>query len=167
MIDLDALVARETRTMADLEALLSPGADARFGTPEGLDALARASADLTLRRFGRTISLYAPLYLSNFCINPCVYCGFSSRQDVARATLSEEEIRAEAASLRDRGFSHVLLVTGEDRRQAPVSYLERAIALCRELLRPRLGRGVPHGSRRLRPARGGRGGRGHPVPGDL
>ncbi len=131
-LELDALLARETRTTADLEALLSPGADARIQSPGGLEALAKASADLTLRRFGRTVTLYAPLYLSNFCVNPCVYCGFSSRQQVARATLGEDQIRAEAASLRDRGFSHVLLVTGEDRRQAPVSYLERAIHVCRE-----------------------------------
>jgi len=124
--DLDALVARETRTEADLEALISPeGSD-------GLEAMARASAALTLRRFGRTITLYAPLYLSNFCVNPCVYCGFSSRQDVARATLTEDQIRTEAASLRARGFSHVLLLTGEDRRRVPVAYLERAVALCRE-----------------------------------
>ncbi len=121
MLDLDALMARETRSAADLEALLAPeGSD---GSTAGinLEALARASAALTLRRFGRTITLYAPLYLSNFCVNPCLYCGFSSRQEVTRATLTEDRIRTEAASLRARGFSHVLLLTGEDRRRVPVS----------------------------------------------
>ncbi len=121
---LDSLMARETRSVEDLRALVDPGMD--------LERLARASAQLTLRRFGRTITLYAPLYLSNSCINPCVYCGFSSRRAIARATLSLEEVAREARSLRQRGFSHVLLVTGEDRRAAAPEYLASAIRLCRE-----------------------------------
>ena len=107
---LNSLLARETRTADDLKRLVDPELD--------LERMAKASAELTLRRFGRTITLYAPLYLSNFCINPCVYCGFSSRRAIDRATLSLEEIEREAQSLRARGFSHVLLVTGEDRRAA-------------------------------------------------
>ena len=126
MNDLSSVLQKETRTRADLELLSSPEAGAR------LEELARASAELTRRRFGRTISLYAPLYLSNHCVNPCVYCGFSVRQDIARSTLTSEAITAEARALRERGFSHVLLLTGEDRRQAPVEYLEHAIGLCLE-----------------------------------
>ncbi len=126
MNDLASILRRETRTRSDLEVLISREAGAH------LEELAQASAALTRRRFGRTISLYAPLYLSNHCVNPCLYCGFSVRQDIVRATLPPEEIAAEALSLRGRGFSHVLLLTGEDRRQAPVEYLERAIGLCRE-----------------------------------
>ncbi|MBU1242760.1 2-iminoacetate synthase ThiH [Myxococcota bacterium] len=125
-MDLNSLLARETRTASDLENLISPEAGSR------LEALAKASADLTRRRFGRTISLYAPLYLSNYCVNPCAYCGFSVRQKIARATLTPAEISSEARSLRARGFSHVLLLTGEDRRQASVAYLEAAVGLCRE-----------------------------------
>lgn len=120
---LDSLMARDSRTADDLRRLLDPEMD--------LERLARASSLLTLRRFGRTITLYAPLYLSNACINPCVYCGFSSRRPIERATLSPEAIELEARSLRERGFSHVLLVTGEDRRAASVEYLEAAIGLCR------------------------------------
>mgnify|MGYP005841551893 FL=1 len=121
---LKSLLARETRTVDDLRQLIDPQLD--------LEKLARASADLTLQRFGRTVTLYAPLYLSNACINPCIYCGFSSRRIIDRATLTFEDIDSEAQSLRARGFSHVLLVTGEDRRAASTAYLERAIRLCRQ-----------------------------------
>ncbi len=121
-----AVLQRENRTREDLAVLLG---DLDAGQ---LEALARASAELTRRRFGRTITLYAPLYLSNHCINPCEYCGFSSRNRFERTTMDLQQVATEAAALRRRGFGHILLLTGEDRRAAPLSYLEEAVKLCRE-----------------------------------
>ncbi len=94
----------------DFAALLSPAA-APF-----LEEMAQLSHRLTVGRFGRTMQLYAPLYLSNACVNICTYCGFSAQNRIARKVLSDAEIRAEAAVLRRHGFAHVLLVTGETGR---------------------------------------------------
>jgi 2-iminoacetate synthase len=94
----------------DFSALLSPAA-APF-----LEEMAQLSRRVTIERFGRTMQLFAPLYLSNACANVCTYCGFSAQNRIARKVLSEAEIDAEAAALRELGFDHVLLVTGETSR---------------------------------------------------
>ena len=77
----------ERRSLADFAALLSPAAGGR------LEDLARLSRDTTVRRFGRTVRLFAPLYLSNECVSTCTYCGFSAGNDIARRTLSISEAR--------------------------------------------------------------------------
>jgi 2-iminoacetate synthase len=110
----------------DLAALLSPAA-----APH-LEELAQLSHQLTLERFGRTMQLYAPLYLSSACTNVCSYCGFSAHNRLRRIVLDERGILADAAVLRRHGFDHVLLVTGESAR-AGVEYLERAVRLLRPL----------------------------------
>jgi len=112
---------------AELAALLSPAA---MGD---LPEMAARAAALTRRRFGHTAVLYAPLYLSNECSNGCTYCGFSRSRTIARRTLAEDEIVAEAELLRGQGFGHVLLLTGEDRGAAPVRYIRRAVERCREV----------------------------------
>lgn len=101
----------------DFAALLSPAA-----VPH-LERMARRAADSTLRHFGRTISLYAPLYLSSFCENECVYCGFRRTGRIARRKLSPEEVEEEAAALAVSGIRQVLMLTGESRAQTPVTYL--------------------------------------------
>ncbi|MFO7761252.1 MAG: 2-iminoacetate synthase ThiH [Thermodesulfobacteriota bacterium] len=105
----------------DLAALLSPAADSQ------LPLLVRQSADLTEKRFGRTIQLYAPLYLSNYCVNCCLYCGFSARNRIKRRILSLEEAEEEALILSRRGFSHILLVSGEAPKKLGVDYLAELI----------------------------------------
>lgn len=110
----------------DLAALLSPAA-APF-----LEEMAQLSHQRTVERFGRTMLLYAPLYLTNVCGNVCTYCGFSAINRIARKALNEAEILAEAAVLQAYGFDHVLLVTGESPRYG-FDYLREAL----RLLRPR------------------------------
>ena len=112
---------------SELAALLSPAA------ADHLPQMAARAATLTRRRFGRTAVLYAPLYLSNVCTNGCTYCGFAHGRDIPRRTLTEPEISEEALRLRQQGFGHVLLLTGEDRRATPVSYIRQAILRCREV----------------------------------
>src|SRR5437868_1967200 len=77
-----------------------------------LEELAQAAHRTTVRRFGRTVRLFSPLYLSNECVSTCTYCGFSAGNDIARRTLTPEEVLAEGRELRRRGFRHVLLVAG-------------------------------------------------------
>jgi 2-iminoacetate synthase len=95
-----------------------------------LEPMARRAREITLRRFGRTMTLYAPVYLSSYCVNGCRYCGFSSARTVERRRLSVDEAVREAAVLADQGIRHLLLVTGEDRRRYDVeSVCEVARAL--------------------------------------
>ncbi len=118
--------ARGDLSLEDLAALLSPAA-APF-----LEQMAHASHQRTVERFGRTMQLYAPLYLSNVCGNICTYCGFSAQNHVERLILDDEAILAEAAVLAAMGMQHVLLLTGESPRVGP-DYLVHAL----RLLRPR------------------------------
>jgi 2-iminoacetate synthase len=108
----------------DFGALLSPAA-APF-----LEDMAQASQEATVERFGRTMRLFAPLYLSNACANVCTYCGFSAHNRIRRKVLSDPEILAEAAVLRAHGFDSVLLVTGETGRVG-LDYLANALRLLR------------------------------------
>jgi len=108
----------------DLTALLSPAA-APF-----LEEMAQLSHQLTVERFGRTMQLYAPMYLTNVCANVCTYCGFSAQNRIPRKALDDAEILAEAAVLKQMGFDHVLLVTGESTRYG-TPYFKNALRLLR------------------------------------
>jgi 2-iminoacetate synthase len=116
--------ARGSLGMEDLAALLSPAAS------PFLEEMAQACHHATVERFGRTMRLFAPLYLSNACANVCTYCGFSAHNKIRRKTLSDAEILAEAAVLRSHGFDSVLLVTGETGRVGK-DYLSNALRLLR------------------------------------
>lgn len=111
------------RSMADFAALLSPTAGDR------LEDLARSSRALTTARFGRTMHMYAPLYLSNECLTTCAYCGFARELPIARKTLSPEETLEEARYLARQGFRSILLLTGEHQRLTGVEFLEERIHL--------------------------------------
>lgn len=99
-----------------LSALLSPAAE------KYIEPLAQLSSSLTRQRFGNTIGLYAPLYVSNLCANDCDYCGFSMSNSIKRKILSEKEIEVEARVLRERGIESVLLVSGEHERKVGIDY---------------------------------------------
>ncbi len=127
--DVERALARSERDACDLDdlaALLSPQA-----TPY-LESMARISHAKTVRRFGRTMQLFAPLYLSNECQNVCTYCGFSVTNKIARRTLNPAEILREAGAIRKLGFDHVLIVTGESQRTVGEKYFADAL----DLLRP-------------------------------
>lgn len=114
---------------------LPPGSVAALVSPAAaglLDEMAGLAKRITAQRFGRTIQIYAPLYLSNHCVNSCVYCGFNSGNLVPRRTLSLEEVEREAGALKGRGIHQVLLVTGECPDEVPVGLL----AECARRLKP-------------------------------
>ena len=103
------------------EELIAPKTDSE------LEAMARTSQALTLKHFGKTIRLFAPLYLSNECINSCQYCGFSKENAILRVTLEIDEMLEEARHLLKEGFRNVLLVAGEHPKFVSNGYLERCI----------------------------------------
>jgi 2-iminoacetate synthase len=115
--DVERALSATRRSLADFAVLLSPVAARR------IEDLAQAAHRTTIRRFGRTIHLFAPLYLSSECVSTCTYCGFSAGNDIARRTLTPDEVRAEAAVLVERGFRHLLLVAGEHARIVSKDYL--------------------------------------------
>lgn len=116
----------------DFAALLAPAAGER------LEEMARASREVTLTRFGRTMRLYAPLYLSNECLTSCTYCGFAKDLPIARKTLTVEQTLEEARHLVRAGFRSILLLTGEHERLTGVDFLvEHIEALAAEV--PQIG----------------------------
>lgn len=122
----EAAVARalqtETPGPADLAALLSPMA-ARM-----LEPMARRAEALTRAHFGRTIQLYAPLYLSDHCSGGCVYCGFAANRRRPRHRLDGDSLRAEMDALEEQGLEEVLLLTGERSPHADYPYVRECVA---------------------------------------
>jgi len=92
-----------------------------------LEELARRSQRVTQQRFGKVIRLFAPLYLSNECINNCAYCGFSRDNPILRVTLSVEEVVAETRALKEQGFRNILLVAGEHPKFVSNGYLAECV----------------------------------------
>ena len=114
-------LAKNTRSLDDFLVLLSPAARPY------LEQMAQQTHELTKKRFGKTIQMYAPLYLSNECQNICTYCGFSLDNKIKRKTLTESEITLEIEVLKKAGFDHVLLVTGEANQTVNIHYFLQAI----------------------------------------
>lgn len=119
-----ALVKRKI-DLEDFKVLISPAAK------PFIEEMAQRSHALTKKRFGNTIQMYAPMYLSNECQNICTYCGFSMTNKIPRKTLTDAEILKEVAFLKSKGYDHILLVTGEANRTVGVAYLKNAIELIR------------------------------------
>jgi len=109
----------------DFRALISPAAQPY------LEHMARVSKELTEQRFGKTMQLFVPLYLSNMCSNICTYCGFSMENRIRRTTLTMAQIEQEALAIKALGFDHILLVTGESERKVGIAYFEQALAVLR------------------------------------
>jgi 2-iminoacetate synthase len=124
--DVQQALSAEQLSNDDYMALLSPAAG------NFLEEMAQKAHRVTLQRFGRTVLLYAPLYLSNECHNSCLYCGFSVHNKVPRRTLTLDEVERDARILHDQGFRHILLLTGE----APGLISNEFIASAVERIRP-------------------------------
>lgn len=110
----------------DYLALISPSADLY------LEDLAQLSSQITTERFGKTILLYMPLYLSNECRSSCLYCGFSFENKIPRKTLTEIELRKEADIIHAKGIEHVLLLTGEDYSKTPLKKIIDSVKILKE-----------------------------------
>jgi 2-iminoacetate synthase len=124
---LDGLPLKKSPLLQRFEALLAPMSDA------ALEEMAQHAHALTLQNFGRTMRLFAPLYLSNECINNCRYCGFSRDNRILRVTLALEQVQAEARHLAQEGFRQILLVAGEHPKFVSQNYLADCVrALARD-----------------------------------
>ncbi|MCG8532915.1 MAG: 2-iminoacetate synthase ThiH [Desulfovibrionales bacterium] len=123
--EVERILAKDSITGHDFLALLSPAAATL------LEPMAQKAHNITVRHFGRTIQMFTPLYLANFCTNQCVYCGFNTANHIPRMQLSLEEVRAEAEAISASGLKHILILTGD----APVKSSVAYIGDCCEVLR--------------------------------
>ena len=121
-----ASISNNLLSPEELGILISPVA------MERIEEMALLAKSITDRRFGKTISLYIPMYVGNACTNKCVYCGFNHDNDFQRTVLSQKEIEQECKSIKDLGpFQNLLLVAGEYPSLCGVDYLEKVLITCR------------------------------------
>ena len=113
-------------TLKELKDILS---DDR---PEAIEKLAIKAKSIKEQYFGRTISLYAPLYLSNYCSSYCTYCGFHSHNRIKRVKLTVEEMHKEMSFVASVGIENILLLTGESYKVTPLSYLKEAVEVAKK-----------------------------------
>lgn len=118
-------IGKDNLNLLDYLTLLSPKAEGY------LEEMAQKAHRLTINRFGKTILLYTPLYLANYCVNQCVYCGFHAGNAIARKKLTLEEVAAEAQVIAQSGLKHLIILTGESRQHSPVSYIKDCVRVLR------------------------------------
>ncbi|MGL5512513.1 MAG: radical SAM protein, partial [Sporomusa sp.] len=124
--DIERAIGKDRLSELDYLALLSPQAE------KHLEAMAQQAHRVTVQHFGHTILLYTPLYLANYCVNQCVYCGFHAHNKIERKKLSLEQVRAEAAAIAATGLKHILILTGESRHHSSVGYIKECVQILRE-----------------------------------
>ncbi len=124
--DVELALGKSRLDISDFMALISPAA------APYLEAMAQRSQQLTRQRFGNTMQLYIPLYLSNKCTNICTYCGFSLGNKIRRKTLSMSELEREIAAIKAMGFEHILIVTGEANGTVGMDYFREVMPKLRE-----------------------------------
>ncbi|MDR0880769.1 MAG: 2-iminoacetate synthase ThiH [Clostridioides sp.] len=107
----------------DVLNLLSPKAQ------EYLEAMAQKAAKIALQNMGKTVCLYTPMYIANYCINECVYCGYNVKSGIKRKKLNIEEIDREGDAIKDLGFNHILVLTGESEYHSSIEYIGEAVEL--------------------------------------
>jgi len=115
----------DERTLA---ALLSPAAEAY------LEMMAQRAQAITRRHFGRTISLYTPLYLSNFCNGGCLYCGIAADRRAKRAVLTEGQLRHEMVAINNMHLEELVLLTGERMPEADVPFLRECVSVAAQYI---------------------------------
>ncbi|EJG2021259.1 2-iminoacetate synthase ThiH [Vibrio parahaemolyticus] len=124
--DVERALAKPKRDLEDFKALISPVAEPY------LEQMAKLSYSLTRKRFGNTMSLYIPLYLSNLCANACTYCGFSMENRIKRRTLNRDEVEAEIGAIKRMKFDSVLLVTGEHETKVGMTYFREMVPIIKQ-----------------------------------
>ncbi len=127
--DVKVALERDTCTVEDFKALLSPAAE------PFLEQMAQRARLETSKHFGNTVYLFTPLYIANFCENYCVYCGFNCYNHIKRMKLSMEQIEKEMKVIADSGMEEILILTGESRDQSNVEYIGQAVKLARKYFR--------------------------------
>ncbi|MCH4552166.1 2-iminoacetate synthase ThiH [Aestuariibaculum lutulentum] len=124
--DVEFALEKTKRDLEDFKALIS------LAAKPYLEQMAQQSRLITKKRFGNTIQMYVPMYLSNECQNICTYCGFSMTNKIPRRTLTDAEILKEVSFLKEKGYDHILLVTGEANKTVGVPYIKHAMELIKD-----------------------------------
>lgn len=124
--DILRVINKERLNELDFLTLLSDKAEAY------LENMAVRSKQLTLQHFGKVIFLYTPLYLANYCVNQCVYCGFNISSGIRRAKLTMEEVECEAKAIAATGLKHIVILTGESKVHSPVSYIKDCVNILKK-----------------------------------
>ena len=124
--DVRAALDRETCSVEDFKALLSPAAE------PFLEEMAQKARIETSKHFGNTVYLFTPLYIANYCENYCVYCGFNCYNHITRMKLDMKQIEHEMKIIADSGMEEILILTGESRTQSDVGYIGEACKLARK-----------------------------------
>ncbi len=119
----------DARTIEDFAALLSPSA------LPFLEKMAEKAKEETEKHFGSSVYLFTPIYISNYCENYCVYCGFNCRNQIHRMRLDTEEIEKEMEAIARTGLEEILILTGESRRHSDVRYIGEACKIARKYFR--------------------------------
>jgi 2-iminoacetate synthase len=125
--EVSAVLSQPRFSLHNFAALISPVATGQ------LELLGQRAHRLTQQRFGKVVRLFAPLYLSNECINNCRYCGFSRDNPILRVTLSLDDVQAEAEALVGQGFRNILLVSGEHPKFVSNDYMARCVSAVHEV----------------------------------
>lgn len=110
----------------DLLVLLSEKAE------DFLEEMAEKAHKLTDQYFGKAVYLYTPMYIANYCINRCAYCGYNHDNEISRKKLTMEQIEEEAKAVSDQGFRQILYLTGESPKDTPTSYVAKAAEVLRK-----------------------------------
>ena len=124
--DVERALGKEQKDINAYKVLLSPAA-----TPY-LEQMAQEARKKTMMHFGRGIVLFTPLYLSNYCVNHCVYCSFNCKNNILRKQLSFSEIETEMHAIAETGLKHLLILTGEAPKKATLSYLEESVHILKK-----------------------------------
>ncbi|MGS0674574.1 2-iminoacetate synthase ThiH [Shewanella sp. 125m-1] len=124
--DVERALHQAAGNLDSLLALLSPAAEPY------LEQMAQLSAALTRQRFGASVGMYIPLYLSNLCANECDYCGFTMSNKIKRKALSNDEVSDEMRLIKAMGYDSILLVSGEHETKVGLDYFKQVLPLVRE-----------------------------------
>lgn len=124
--DIERVLSKDRINEEDFLKLLSPKAE------NYLEAMAQKARDITLRHFGKSIVLYTPIYIANYCENRCAYCGYNVENKIARKKLAFEEVEQEAKAIAATGLKHIIVLTGESSYYTPVSYIKDCIKILKK-----------------------------------
>ena len=124
--DVRAALSHEYRTLEDFKALLSPAAQ------PFIEEIAQAAQLETRKHFGNSVYMFTPLYISNYCENYCIYCGFNCHNKINRAKLNASEIEKEMAAIAKTGLQEILILTGESKKMSDVEYIGEACKIARK-----------------------------------
>ncbi|PIQ87162.1 MAG: 2-iminoacetate synthase ThiH, partial [Candidatus Omnitrophica bacterium CG11_big_fil_rev_8_21_14_0_20_43_6] len=122
-VSIQTVLEKDAIDLNQFILLLSPQAE------NSLEGMAQKARTITRRNFGKTIQLYTPMYLSNYCENSCIYCGFNLNNVIERRKLNLEEVEKEAQFISASGLKHILILTGESRVKSPVSYIKDCVGI--------------------------------------